>query len=336
MYLARLKGKNRPYFQIRRSVASRGKAPLVSQTLFHLGSDPRRFIVYPGGNAFYIREEVEEALERQGIRFDYAELEALFWPFVDPEIRFKLEPFVDRGGGRKGKKKASAEEFAAVHQFDRQRLYYLRCGGMDKSDLVHITDRLFAPLVGKCRDELEQYFMQLELSLRARELKGYVYAAFDLQRFFPNWMFARTMPETIEEDKLDAAFLEAYCLLDCDASLWTGLSGPQRRADYLNRYLFMFFDHPFPGRSPEEQYLRDFINARRRYSPPQRKTQVAAQEVEELFGRSLQELREMGKSSLNRLFRKRAKALHPDKGGSHEIFVRLTAVYEELRRAKGA
>jgi len=334
MYLARLKGRNRPFFQIRRSVTGKEKAPLVSQTLFHLGSDPRRFIIYPGGNAFYISEVVEQALERQGVDFEYAELETMFWPFVDPEIRFKLEPFMDRGKVKKGGRRASAEELAAVHQFDKQRLYFLRCGGMDKSDLANINDRLFAPLAGKCRDELEQYFMQLERSLRERELKGYVYAAFDLQRFFPNWMFARSMPETIEEEKLDAAFLEAYCLLDRDAAFWAGLERRQGRADYLKRYLIMFFDHQFSGLSPEEQYLRDFINARRRYAPPQRKMQVAAQEAEELFGKSVLELQKMGKSALTRLFRKRAKALHPDKGGSHEVFVRLTAVYEELRRRR--
>ena len=40
----------------------------------------------------------------------------------------------------------------------------------------------------------------------------------------------------------------------------------------------------------------------------------------------------MSKAALTRLFRRRAKKLHPDAGGDHETFVRLTAVYEEFKR----
>ena len=253
---------------------------------------------------------------------------------LDPQIRFKLEPFMHRGGDNKEKIKISADELAAVHPFDKQRLYYLRCGNMDQSDLCHITDKLFTPLVGKCRDELEQFFLAMERTLREREVKGYVFTIFDLQRFFPNWMFARTMPEAIEEEKLDHAFLQAYCELDGDTGFWSGLSRKRGLDDYLSRYLIMFFDHSFAARSLEEEYMRNFINSRRRYAPPVRKARVAPEDAEELFGKPLQELQKMSRAGLARLFRRRAKELHPDKGGDHETFVRLTAIYEDLRRMR--
>jgi predicted 2-oxoglutarate/Fe(II)-dependent dioxygenase YbiX len=37
---------------------------------------------------------------------------------------------------------------------------------------------------------------------------------------------------------------------------------------------------------------------------------------------------------LSRLYRRRAQELHPDKGGDHETFLRLTAAYHKLLRVK--
>ncbi len=38
----------------------------------------------------------------------------------------------------------------------------------------------------------------------------------------------------------------------------------------------------------------------------------------------------MSGRELTRLYRQRAKNLHPDTGGEHEVFIRLTAAYEQL------
>jgi hypothetical protein len=334
MYLARVKKNNRISYQIRQSVRDPHRRVLISRTLMQLGEDPGAYIVYPGGNAFYIREDVEEALERQQVSYAYDELEELFWPFVDPEIRFKLGPFMDRGRKTTGRK-ASTAQLAAVHLFDKRRLYYLRCAHMDQSDLRYIDEKLYTPLVNKSRDELEQYFMAMEMTLDGRELKGYVFTIFDLQQFFPPSRFWRSMPEAIAEEKLDDAFMEAYCRLDADAGFWAGFERGVGINDYLSRYLVMFFDHQFPARAMEEEFIRNFINSRRRYSPPVKPSPVAPEEVLELFGKTVKELKAMKRTALTRLFRKRAKELHPDKGGSNEAFIRLTAVYSELRKQAG-
>jgi len=334
MYLARVKKNNRISYEIRQSVRDSRRRVLISRTLLHLGENPGAYIVYPGGNAFFIREDVEEALERQQVSYAYDELEQLFWSFVDPEIRFKLGPFMDRGRRTAGRK-PSAAQLAAIHLFDKRRLYYLRCAHMDQSDLRYINEKLYTPLVNKSRDELEQYFMAMEMTLEERELKGYVFTIFDLQQFFPPSRFFRSMPEAISEKKLDEAFMEAYCRLDADTGFWAGLERGVDIDDYLSRYVVMFFDHQFPAHTMEEEFIRNFINSRRRYSPPSKAPQVAPEEVQELFGKTVKELKAMKRTSLTRLFRKRAKELHPDKGGSHDAFIRLAAVYRELRKEAG-
>jgi hypothetical protein len=54
-----------------------------------------------------------------------------------------------------------------------------------------------------------------------------------------------------------------------------------------------------------------------------------------VFGRTMAELRRLSKRELARLFRKRAKELHPDSGGEHERFILLAETYEELKRRFG-
>ncbi len=296
-----------------------------------LGDAPWAFIVYPGGNAFYIDERVEDALASSGVTYEYAELEEMFWPFVESGIRVRLEPFMSRGSKKPKATKADAGALARIHPFDKRRLYYLRCGHMDQSDLECITEKLFTPLLGKSRDELEQYFLVMERTLPPHELKSYVFVIFDLASKFSGSRVFRTRPEALDEEKLDEAFLREFCKLQGDAKFWRGMNNEAEAQAYLSRYVIVFFDYNFAGRSAEQEFLRNFINSKRRYSPP-RKVKVAPEEVKSLFGKTGQELRAMNKAALARLFRRRAKKLHPDAGGDHETFVRLTVVYEEFKR----
>ena len=99
----------------------------MSRDLYDLGWSPWDYIIYPGGNAFYIDEKVTEKLEEQGLTYDLCELEELFWKFIRNEIRQKLEPFHCRGLRTKyrcGEKDVQGED--SVHIFDKHRLYYLR------------------------------------------------------------------------------------------------------------------------------------------------------------------------------------------------------------------
>ena len=103
--------------------------------------------------------------------------------------------------------------------------------------------------------------------------------------------------------------------------------------EYLKRYVIVHFDAEFPSASPMGDVFRDFMNARRthRWPAPQPVNMDAASE---LFGVSRQELQDMGRQRLARLYRKLALRHHPDKGGDGEVFSRLTESYQGLLRRK--
>ena len=91
MYLARKIIQGKIHYFIRESY--RDKDCLRCRDLYDLGSHPERYIRYPGGNSFYIDEVIEEALSVVGVTPAADELDDLFWDFLEPEIRWKLEPF---------------------------------------------------------------------------------------------------------------------------------------------------------------------------------------------------------------------------------------------------
>ena len=332
MYLARIKGNNSFSYQIRQSVPDKRRHVLTSRTLMDLGAAPGAYVVYPGGNAFYIDERVEEELASAGVSYRYEELEELFWPFVDRAIRVLLEPFVSRSRTKAKTRPIEAGALSRVHPFDKRRLYYLRCGQMEQANLCFISDKLYTPLLGKSRDELEQYFLVMERTLRPDELKRYVFVVFELARQFPDVRLFKIMPEALDEEKLDQAFMQAFCKLQTDKKFWRGMDNPAEAQAYLSRYVIMFFDYQFAASAAEEEFLRNFINARRRYAPPPKKSRATPEEIKTLFGKPPEELRAMSKAALTRLFRRRAKKIHPDTGGDHDTFVRLTIIYEELKR----
>jgi hypothetical protein len=306
----------------------------LSRDLYDLGRTPSNFIKYLGGNAFYIDERIGEHLENRGLAYDLCELEELFWRFLKKDIRQKLESF-HRRGLRKGRRreKSKAADMHDVHIFDRRRFYYLRCGRVDQRSVNRVPQRYFAPLVDKSRDEIEQYFIQLEKCLKPKEYKQYVYVIFDLQRHFVASSF-RYVPHALDQEELDRNFLTDLCRLHKDKVFWAGFHLDKQLHEYLVRYAVMFFDYEFDGVSAWEEYLQNFINSKRFYRPPPPKPDFNMDEVVEIFGVSEEALKAMDKSELTRLFRRKAHELHPDKGGEHGDFVRLTEVYKELMRRK--
>jgi hypothetical protein len=103
MYLARYLWSGRFWYQIRESIQDQGG--YVSQTLYDLGSDPGSFIVYPGGNSFYLDQDMVETIEERGRNVRYTELENIFWPFVEFSIRRKLQGFHNRAQTRQSRKR---------------------------------------------------------------------------------------------------------------------------------------------------------------------------------------------------------------------------------------
>ena len=174
-----------------------------SRDLFDLGADPSRFIIYPGGNSFYIDTAVEDAINEQGIPVTQNDLEPVFMAFLDPHIRRVIDSF-DRKS-RTDTFSATCTPADAIHLFDRYRLHFLKLGQVDHRDLGCTPDRFYANLEHKCRDEIEYDFIAAERILKAEELSHYTYQVFDLQRYFSEH-FARSHPEGLDQDRLDRFF----------------------------------------------------------------------------------------------------------------------------------
>lgn len=327
MYLARIRTKDTTHYFIRESYP--GKNHLLSRDLFYLGTQPWQYIIYPGGNAYYIEETIENRLHSLGVNFEGEDLDDIFWPFVKPDVKKALEHF----RGRVSKKSAKPHTVSAdqFHLFDRRRVHFLRYGQMDQGRIGRVSPKLFQVLQDKSRDEIEQYFLDAEHVLKPHEIKSYVFVAFDIQKHF-NESFCKTMPQGLDQNMVDQAFLKEVCRLCDDRSFWASLDAGGRLHDYLARYVIMFFDNDY-GRS---DYLDDFVwnwmNHHREYRPPQKI--VSAKEASGIFGVTETELRQMSTCDLSRLFRRKAQELHPDRGGDHESFIRLVEAFQSLKDRK--
>jgi len=333
LYLARHIIKGKPQYSIRQSY--RDDKNYLSRELFDLGPNPTNYIVYPGGNAFYIDEAVTDRLESLGALSEDDDLEDIFWPFLKPDIRRALEGFQRRGNRSKvtvtpGEK---SEPASRHHIFDRRRIYFLKFGRMDQRGLARLPAKLFRILNQKSRDEIEQKFIEMETILKPLEYKTYAYEIFNLQRFFTEW-FAKETPQMLDPDKVDQFFVDEICNLNDDEAFWDGLQVDDCLHDYLARYAVMYFDFDYAQKSFMEDYLRNFINSRRDYQPSFQSGNVTLSEASIIFGKPKNELKQMSRRDLTRLYRKRAQKFHPDKGGEHETFVNLTRAYHDLLKTK--
>jgi hypothetical protein len=260
-------------------------------------------------------------------------METMFWRFLRPDIRRKLEPFRRRENrSRSSRRPAPAAEAFHAHIFDKRRIHFLKTGQMDPRALDRLPAALWRPLQHKSRDEIEQGFMEMESVLRPREYKAYTYVIFNLQQFF-HQQFAKESPEFLDPDAVDAYFIEALCRLHRDAAFWGGMDAGGRLSDYLARYAVMYFDHDYAAHSVAADYLHDFINRHRAYRPPP-SVAISMEEISGIFNKSREALKKMNRRDLGRLYRRRAQELHPDKGGDHERFVKLNEAYHKLLRTK--
>ena len=109
-----------------------------------MGENPARYIVYPGGNAYYVDTAVEEHILSAGSRRDGDELDDIFWNFIKPEIRRVIEPFRNRSKKERvtGSLKDMTEKVGGIHLFDKRRIHYLRYGQIDKGFIGRISPKL--------------------------------------------------------------------------------------------------------------------------------------------------------------------------------------------------
>ncbi len=332
MYLARRIINNNVQYILCQTFASGDW--FASRDLVCLGDDPGKLIKYPGGSSFYIDDLLFDQLEKKGVNYAYEEVEQLLLPFLKPWVKIKIAPFSDRHKYCHWKPMSEDEQTRIIretHIFDRRRLHYLRFGqlnqqGLDSSALP------FKALLDKSRDEIEQFILTQELSLSPSEYKNYLVTIFDLPRFFSE-SYARTMPHLLNALQLDERFVEEICRLDQDILFWRGMDREEKLSVYLSNYLIMYFDHGFPEDSIRNNYSRAFNGEH--YRPPSAGTiRMSMDEASTVFGISRAELLSLSKRELNRLYRQKARELHPDKGGDHEQFLELTNAYNELLRVR--
>ena len=194
-----------------------------------------------------------------------------------------------------------------------------------------MPDKLCRRLLGKSRDEKEQYFIASEQVFYADQVKEYLFTIFNLQQHFKE-SYARIMPQALNQDQLDTFFVDEICRLNNDPVFWQGMEPADGLQPYLIRYLIIFFDYDFSASQAINDYIRQFMDSHRQFRFPKKKDSLSKEKLSEIFGQPSDKLSTMSKKELTKLYRKKAKELHPDKGGKPEEFVRLTEAFEQLLR----
>lgn len=327
MYLAQKKINRQTHYYIRTTYQD--GTCLKSKDVFNLGPDPSRYIIYPGGNAYYFDDIISETIELNGLHITSDELDTIFWDFLHPETQRVIKGF-QRSSSKRSYDSTITDR--PVHLFDKRRMHYLRFASSDQRNLTFLSDKFFKNLFGKSRDEIEQYFITQERILNPRECKAYVSTIFDLQRCFRQNASVHQI-YYMNPDKMDSVFIDSICQLNTDKVFWEGMELSDTLHDYLIKYVIMYFDYDFPSRSPFQDYLNDFRNRHRIYTPPE-KIRIKTKEAARLFETRWKELKKMDLRSFNQLYRKLAMKHHPDQGGDPETFIKLTEIYEGLLRKK--
>lgn len=327
MYLARERIDNQTHYVIRQSIPS--GYILTSRDLFNLGTDPRRFIIYPGGNSYYYDTDIIDALADKGVDVDQTALDPIFFDFLHPEIKRIIAGF-DRS--RKSAPSESRNRITStsppLHLFDKRRYHFLRFGARLRQHIHRQPNTLFRPLLNKSRDEVEQYFLKEEQILKPHEIASYVATIFELKQFAPD----PNSRETIQM-QLDQFFLHHLCALDCDKQFWAGTPMVHHLHHHLIKYAIMYFDFSFSQVSWQKRYINDFIRNHRIHRPPP-KVQVKIEEAEELFDLSWKALKQLDRTALTRKYRRLALKHHPDQGGDSDLFNRITQIYKTLLAKK--
>lgn len=312
---------------------------LRSRDLFDLGTHPERYIEYPGGNGFFYNSDLEESLQKHGVVYTSQELDHVLMPFLAPHIRRILEQFDPSSSFRSCHlKHSSIKDLHQKHKrllpFDLRRLHFLRCGRVDIGQLDQPRLWRFASvLFDKSRDEIEHTFYRMEQSLPHREVRPYLYTAFELQAYFRKHLLAQH-PEALDPEKVDDFFLTELCAMNRNTAFFSGVCGHSQSSlhSYLTRYAILYFDHSFDVSTGWTQYLRDYVrrssNARQRHGG----THLTKDHALHVLGISKQESSTLTPKELLARYRHLAKEHHPDRGGDHDRFVELTEAYQCLLR----
>lgn len=335
MYLAPVTRAGLTRYEIRQSYLDEKDGSYRYRTVFDLGPDPAVYLEKLSDEICYFSAELEDGIGEMTDKDPTRLLEELLWEFLPDEEQHRLSLFRNRGAvglqplSDKDKKAIERQ----VHLFDRRRLYYLRYGAVDQSKIFRLNPKLYRPLLRQSRDEREYYFMDLERVLKPNEMRTYAFAIFDLQRHFSE-SFSATMPEALNQLDIADHFTRDICNLNQDSTFWPGDEMSRSLHDHLIRYNIMFFDYDYGRRSLLDDFVREFMGRHRAFRWPEKKPRVSSDDAARIFDTSWQNLQKMNKKDLTRLFRQRAKELHPDQGGNHERFIELSGAYASLLARK--
>lgn len=337
MYLAKQVMSGKTLYFIRESYQEGPR--WKSRDIFELGEDPSAWIHYPGGVGYYIHDQVEEALRSKGIDASQEELEKIFLPFLAPEVRKVIRQFPGKGskrGHRRYSRRELTELQKEIHVFDKRRIGFLRSGASDPRKVPFYPLRLYNRLLQKSRDEIEQMFEEREARLPPGERKQYIYFIFDLSRHFTSPL-ATDWPQAMDPDKMDRAFLEEICRYQEDRSLFPESTVTRGLHPCLVRYVIQYYDNEFLVPDWEGTTIEDFIRRHRVHPRFARQSpQLSVKEACKILAIPEQDFKGLGPKQLAQHYRQKALACHPDQGGTHERFIRLTRAYKDLLARKSS
>jgi hypothetical protein len=139
----------------------------------------------------------------------------------------------------------------------------------------------------------------------------------------------------MDPDTMDEAFLSEVCRLQDDGSLFADGHGREGLEPVLVRYVIMHFDNEFRAPRAEWDYVQDFMGRRRSHRNSMgRRPRLPLEEACKLLGISQEAFQHLSLRQLAQHYRRQALECHPDQGGSHEQFIKLTKAYKDLLARK--
>jgi len=329
VYLRRVMFQDGYHYVIRESYSEGGC--WRHKDLADLGGNPGEYIEYTGGNGFYFNRDLEERLHDGGVKYCSDDLECLFLPFLNPHIRRVIASFQTHRSRQNRWGNISSHELTQrhrlLHSFDKRRLHFLRCGRVDIGDLERRPWKFLNVLLEKSRDEIEHTIEGMERVLRPHEMRPYLFTALHLQSHFPHHLL-RNHPVALDQETVDQYFVEALCSINSDATFFTGVEACERATlhPYLTKYLILYFDSDFE-RDHWPDSIRAFVRRQQSYRPLPARERMGMDDACKIFGISREDMSKMKDDELVRMYRRKAKDLHPDRGGDKESFIRMAEAF---------
>jgi hypothetical protein len=329
LYLRRVRFEDGYHYVIRESYRDGGC--WKCKDLADLGMNPGEYIEYAGGNGFYFNADLEEKLGAECAGYSTEDLEGLFLPFLKPRIRRIIESFQTHTTRSQCSKTISERELAqgqrGLHSFDKRRLHFLRFGRVNIGDLDQRPWKFLKVLLEKSRDEIEHTLEGMERALPPHEVRLYLFAALHLQTCFPHHLL-RNHPAGLDPEAVDNCLLAALCSLNADNTFFAGMDGhdPNTLHPYLKKYLILYFDAEDERRRWPES-IEEFVRRQQSFRRPPPVQRMEIESACRVLGISREDVAGMDREELVRLYRSKAKDLHPDRGGDKESFIRMAEAF---------